>query len=47
MNMECRACGFKGDDVQDFESTDIAGERICPKCGSDECYVIETERDSI
>lgn len=37
--MICRGCGFSGDDVQDFISTGIPGERICPHCGSNQCYV--------
>ena len=41
ITMECRACGFEGDDVQEFESTAIAGERFCPNCHSNQCYQIE------
>ena len=39
-NMECRQCGFTGDDVQDFVSTDEPSERLCPECGSEECYIV-------
>jgi hypothetical protein len=42
-NMECRACGFTGDDVQEFVSSDTPGERKCPQCGSDQCFVIDLE----
>jgi anaerobic ribonucleoside-triphosphate reductase len=38
--MVCLTCGFRGDDVQDFISTDSAGERLCPKCGSEDCHMI-------
>lgn len=41
--MICRQCGFGGDDVQDFISTDEPGERLCPICGSDECYIKEDD----
>lgn len=43
INMHCRDCGYEGDDVQDFISTDEVGERICPQCASKECYVIDEE----
>ena len=39
-NMECKECGFVGDDVQDFLSTKISGERFCPKCNSSQCFII-------
>lgn len=42
-NMECRACGLTGDDVQDFVSTDVVGDRMCPRCGSQECYIITAQ----
>ena len=38
---KCHSCGFTGDDIQDFISTDYLGERIYPKCNSKECYIIE------
>ena len=44
-NMECLTCGFRGDDVQDFISTDIPGERLCPVCGSDECHIVDEADD--
>ena len=37
--MECRDCGFKGDDVQDFITTEVPGERYCPKCSGAECFM--------
>ena len=37
--MECRNCGFVADE-SDFVPTDELGERICPKCGSNETYVV-------
>jgi hypothetical protein len=39
--MECRGCGFTGDDVQEFVSTTEPGERICPRCSSRECYMVQ------
>ena len=39
-NMECHTCGYIGDDVQDFISTEEIGERLCPRCGSQECFII-------
>ncbi len=41
--MECRSCGYRGDDVQDFVSTEIPGERSCPQCKSIMCYILECE----
>lgn len=38
-NMKCRTCGFRGDDVQDFVSTEEPGDRLCPKCGGENCHV--------
>ena len=35
--MECRACGFTADEA-DFDVSDEIGARVCPKCGSTECY---------
>jgi Zn finger protein HypA/HybF involved in hydrogenase expression len=46
-NMECRACGFNGDDVQDFLSTDEPGARLCPVCGSDECFTRDESDDDL
>jgi C4-type Zn-finger protein len=41
--MECRACGYRGDNVQDFISHDDPGRRTCPVCGSDECYMLDND----
>lgn len=38
INMQCRNCGFKGNQAKDFEDNDVEGERFCPVCGSFECF---------
>jgi hypothetical protein len=40
VNMECRKCGYQGDDVHDFISTETTGERMCPRCNSDKCFLL-------
>lgn len=39
--MRCRTCGLTGDDVHDFISTAIPGERRCPQCESDQCFIVK------
>lgn len=43
VNMECRSCGKRGDDIQDFINPGIVGKRICPRCGSGECYILQSK----
>lgn len=39
--MECMFCGV-ADDESSFGTTAVEGERTCPSCGSQACYVCET-----
>ena len=42
-DMLCRGCGYSGDNVHDFGTTENAGERFCPICGSHDCHMIDSE----